>query len=81
MDTTGRIWKEQGGLGGMSEVLTIQDIEREYPMLKRSYIYDRLLRPGRLPSFVLGRRRVVLRDDLIRFITEERERQLAEVAG
>ncbi len=46
----------------------------------RTFVYE-LLASGRIESIKLGRRRLIPREALDRFVAEERERQAAESGG
>jgi len=57
--------------------LAVPPIEAaEIAGLSRTGIFD-LIRTGDLPSLKVGRRRLVLVEDLQRFLADERDRQMA----
>ena len=60
----------------MSELLAVEDVMAEL-RIGRDLLW-RLFASGEIPSFKVGRRRLVTREDLRRFIEAERERQMAE---
>ena len=58
----------------MSELLAVEDVMAEL-RIGRDRLWQ-LFGTGELPSFKIGRRRLVAREDLHRFIESERERQM-----
>lgn len=61
----------------MSELLSVEDVMAEL-RIGRDLLW-RLFANGAIPSFKVGRRRLVTRDDLRRFIEAERDRQVEGV--
>ena len=59
----------------MEKLLLSPEEVAEALVVRRSFVYERLLATGVLPSLKLRRRRLIAVDDLEQFIVRERERQ------
>jgi len=65
----------------MDEMLISPERAAHILGLGRTFVYTELLAKGRLESLKVGRRRLIPRDALDKFVAQERERQAAENEG